>query len=324
MDESLKSYSQAAKQLGVAMSQNCFNDSEVKLAKHQVNDSYNSWAHLVYDKAFLNWGLWDKRIVDEYQGLNFDFSRICNVQDIHSQCLLYYLIRPLIKNRFFYRRLLDIGCGNGIGLKASSELLKTEYALGIDLVNKLVTHATRNFHKGNKINYIQSDAEHLPLASDSFDIITNLESSHLYPQIEHFFEEVARVLAPGGFFCYADIYFKSHQQPEKLDAFINARNNLKIIQKIDITSMVQASIYRRLIVNEDLFYKQARAMFAHKTENLFIDLSALASARGLTFLPWWKIWFKTPALRKIAKNARKDTFWGTKCFFYYLIQKVRP
>lgn len=68
----------------------------------------------------------------------------------------------------------------------------------MDLVSKLVLNANSNFYKENSINYISSDAENLPLANESFDIVTNLESSHLYPQIEHF-SEVDRILIPEGF-----------------------------------------------------------------------------------------------------------------------------
>lgn len=316
-----KSYSEAARQLGFAVKRDCLDDSEVNLIKRIVQESYNAWGNMIYDKAFLNWGLWDKKIHNEYLGLNFNFATLCPAQDIYSQLLLYYLIRPLIQINFRDKRLLDIGCGNGIGLKLGSELLRTEYALGVDLVNKLVSNANHNFYKNNKINYIQSDAENLALENESFDIITNLESSHLYPKIGDFFVEVERVLAPGGYFCYADIHVTNKKQSERLEAFIKTRKNLKIIEKNNITKMVQASIYQRLIVNESLLYENAKTIFGSEKEKLFNEFSALAYAMGLLFLPWWKMWFKNPALREIAKRARKNNYWGKKNFFYYLIQK---
>jgi SAM-dependent methyltransferase len=277
---------------------------------------------MIYDKAFLNWGLWDKKICKEYQELNFNFSKICAVQDIYSQLLIYCLIRPLVQAQFFNKRLLDVGCGNGIGLKVGSELLQTEYALGVDLVNKLVTNSNGNFYLSNRINYIQSDAENLALENESFDIITNLESSHLYPKLERFFSEIERVLAPGGYFCYSDIYITKKCQTQRLERFVKTKKNLRIVQKIDFTKMVQDSIYNRLVVYEDIFYEHARAMFGEEENKFFIEASSLARAMGLTFLPWWKIRFKKPALRSIAKSARKDKYWGKKYFFYYLIQKV--
>lgn len=321
-DGKTKSYSQAAYQLGFAVKNACSDPLEVARVKESVQDSYTTWGHLVYNKAFLNWGLWDKKIYQDYCKLDFNFSTLCPTQDIYSQLLLYYLIRPLIQRNFFDKRLLDIGCGNGIGLKMSAQLLHTNYALGADLVNKLVYNATSHFYVKNQVSYIQADAEYLPFDDGSFDIIMNLESSHLYPQIECFFSEVARVLAPGGYFCYADIHINDKQQAKKLDDFVTSRKDLRIIKRHNLTKMVQASIYNRLIAKEKAFYSMAIARFGHDRETLLKELPSLAGAMGISFLPWWKIWVRTPELRPIAKAARKDTYWGQKLFFYYLIQKV--
>ena len=319
MNENSPSYSEAASRLGVVLKQECMNTAEVDQAKQCIQESYDIWAAMIYHKAFLNWGLLDKKIENEYNNLNFNFSSLCKNQDVNSQLLLYTLIRPLLKMQFLKKRILDIGCGNGIGLKLSAELLEAEYALGIDLVNTLVRHASANFSETDKSNYLQSDAENLALANESFDIITNLESSHLYPKLENFFAEVERVLAPGGFFCYADIHLANKQQSEKLEAFVKTRTNLKIVQKINLTKPVQASIYQRLITDETAFYTAAKKLFG---ENLLAEIPALAGAMGLSFLPWWKRRFQHPDLKPIAKNARKDNYWGKKYFFYYLIQKT--
>lgn len=317
----MNNYSQAASQLGTAVNHQCKNESEVTLVKKKVQESYTRWAQMVYDKAFMNWGLWDKQTFNEYRNLNFNFGKICSIQDIYSQLLIYYLIRPLVKANLFNKRLLDIGCGNGIGLKVSSELLRTQYALGVDLVDKFISNANKNFYKMDSVNYIQSDAEQLGLDSESFDIITNLESSHLYPKIERFFKEVERVLAPGGFFCYSDINVNSKQQAKILEEFVAARKNLRIVYKHNITKMVQGSIYDRIITQEKTFYKRAYAFFDYDKDKLLRELPSLAGAMGLSFLPWWKIWFKNSELSAMAKNARRDKYWGKKYYFYYLIQK---
>ncbi len=317
----MNNYSQAASQLGIAINYQCKNESEVALIKKKVQESYTRWAQMVYDKAFMNWGLWDKETFNEYRNLNFSFGKICPIQDIYSQLLIYYLIRPLVKANLFNKRLLDIGCGNGIGLKVSSELLRTQYALGVDLVDKFISNANKNFYKMDFVNYMQSDAEQLGLNSESFDIITNLESSHLYPRIERFFIEVERVLARGGFFCYSDINMDSKQQAKKLEEFVATRKNLRIVYKYNITKMVQSSIYSRIITQEKAFYKKAYTFFDYDKDKLLRELPALAGAMGLSFLPWWKIWLKNPELRAMAKNARRDKYWGKKYYFYYLIQK---
>ena len=323
MNNPLKSFSQATHQLGFVALHQCVNASEIKELKRRVQESYNHWGSLHQDTLFLNWGLWDKKLYEEYQALPFVFASIDHGQSIYPQLLVYYLIRPLVKAGFFNKRLLEIGCGNGIGLRVGAELLKADYAMGIDLVNTLVTHATKNFYQENKVNYLQTDSENLALADESFDIITNLESSHLYPDIESFFSEVERVLAPGGFFCYSDIHTDAKQQVKRLEIFLKSRKNLRIILKTNITHPVQTAIYQRVIVHENDVCKYGNYLFNNDKNTFLTEFAYLVDAMGLSFLPWWKIWFKNPKLHTIAKFARQN-YWGggKKLYFYYLIQKV--
>lgn len=64
-----------------------------------------------------------------------------------------------------------------------------------------------SFEKNKDI--IQGNAEHLPFPARSFDIVLNVESSHLYTNINKFLEEVYRVLKPDGYFCWADLRQKN-------------------------------------------------------------------------------------------------------------------
>ncbi|WP_454780451.1 class I SAM-dependent methyltransferase [Legionella sp. WA2022007384] len=322
-ENNIKTYGQALKQIRSLLRRTMLHSSEVKLIKNQIQESYKSFAHIIFDKSFLNWGLWNKHVYKEYAALNFDFSKICTIQDIYSPLLVFYLIRPLIQRQFFDKKLLEVGSGNGIGLRVSSELLKTKYALGVDLTNELVKHAHHNFYQENKINYIQSDAEYLPFANNSFDIITNLESSHLYPQIELFFSEVERILSPNGFFCYSDLNIKDKLQAQKLDEYLKTSKTLKVIQKVDITRMVQSAIFHRLVVNEKKILPYIHSMLDDDEEGMSSELSDFVGSMGLAFLPWWVFLFKKSSLSRIAKKERKkNLIYGKKLYFYYLIQKV--
>ncbi|KTD79252.1 hypothetical protein Lwal_1324 [Legionella waltersii] len=323
MEMEPKSFRRTAEQIGFVITHQCYENSEANLMKEQIQDTYTFWGKIFNNVRFMNLGLWNRKIYNEYTALPFNFSTISKTQDIYSQLHLYFMIRPLIKKAFFNKRLLEIGCGNGIGLKASSQLLKTSHALGIDLVNQHVNNAMKSFHEENKVNYIQSDAERLPIEDNSVDIITNLESSHLYPRIQLFFAEVERVLAPGGYFCYADHDVPVKSQAKRFEAFLKSNPNMKVIQKTNITRMVQSSIYERIIAREDNFYNSSLQLFGANSPNLGIDMLHLAYAVGLIFLPWWWIRFKRPELHYIAKAARREKFWGKKYYFYYLIQKIK-
>lgn len=322
MDEDKYKFSRAFNDLAVAVNHDCIEPSQVKQIKKNIGYSYSRIAHIAYDRSFMNWGLWDKNLFTEFSKLGFDFSRISGGQDIYSILLQYFLVRPIIQKAYFQKRILDVGCGNGIGLKVSSELLRAKESVGADLAWWSVANANKNFYQKNQIHYIQSDAEDLALADGCFDVVTNIESSHSYPQLENFYHEVARVLAPGGYFCYADVESVKQQQIRRFEAFIKSRDDLRIIQKIDITKVIQGSIYNRLIVNEELFYNNSKLIFGETAEVLFTEMTALALGMGVAFLPWWKIKFKQPMLRVFAKYVRKNKYWGKKLYFYYLVQKV--
>ena len=58
---------------------------------------------------------------------------------------------------------------------------------------------------GHTARFEVGDAEHLPLEDGTFDVVTNVESSHTYPNLRAFLTEVRRVLTKGGLFLYTDL-----------------------------------------------------------------------------------------------------------------------
>jgi phthiocerol/phenolphthiocerol synthesis type-I polyketide synthase E len=101
------------------------------------------------------------------------------------------------------RHVLDVGCGRG----GTVHVLKTFFApasvTGLDLSSAAVAFC-RKAHKDPRVAFHEGDAENLPFADASFDIVTNVESSHSYPDIRRFYREALRVLRPDGHFLYTD------------------------------------------------------------------------------------------------------------------------
>ena len=55
---------------------------------------------------------------------------------------------------------------------------------------------------------VKGNAERLPFNDETFDVVLNVESSHLYTRRVNFVREVHRVLKTGGFLCTADVRYK--------------------------------------------------------------------------------------------------------------------
>ena len=94
-------------------------------------------------------------------------------------------------------RVLDVGCGNGDLALALWE--RIAQVTGIDASPEMID-AARLRAKNHKaaIAFEVAAAEHLPLASDQFDLVVAVTILCFVPNAAPVFREMARVLRPGG------------------------------------------------------------------------------------------------------------------------------
>jgi len=182
-------------------------------------DSYNKVDHL-YIKAkanFMNHGYYPS-----YPFLNNSFLK--------NQASLY--LNALENVETEGKTLLDIGCGRGGGVKVYAKYLKLKELHGCDLNPKHIDDCLSN--NEFNINFKVCGAESLDYADNSFDIVTNIESSHCYENMDLFLKEVHRVLSPGGTFSYLDL-------GDGIDYFSGPYELFKNIERFDITQNVLLS-----------------------------------------------------------------------------------
>jgi ubiquinone/menaquinone biosynthesis C-methylase UbiE len=131
--------------------------------------------------------------------------------------------------------LLDIGCGRGGGLSVYRDYYKFNTLTGIDINKNQIDFCSR-VHKD--INFVEGSAMELPFENNTFDIITNVESSNYYICYDDFIKEVYRTLLPDGLFLYTDAFFTG-----KIDdvIFQFTNNNFELVSSIDITSNVRSA-----------------------------------------------------------------------------------
>ncbi|MDH4229597.1 MAG: methyltransferase domain-containing protein [Nitrospirota bacterium] len=95
-------------------------------------------------------------------------------------------------------KLLDLGCGAGqIAIPAAR---KGVDVTGVDIAANLIEHANgRARSEGLKsARFEEGDAESLPHADASFDVVTSLIGAMFAPQPDKVASEMARVCRPGG------------------------------------------------------------------------------------------------------------------------------
>jgi phthiocerol/phenolphthiocerol synthesis type-I polyketide synthase E len=101
------------------------------------------------------------------------------------------------------RRVLDVGCGRGGTVALISDCFDADVT-GVDLAPEAIAFCRRT-HQHPRARFEVGDAERLPFDDRAFDVVTNIESSHTYPNLRAFYAEVARVLAAEGTFLYTDL-----------------------------------------------------------------------------------------------------------------------
>jgi ubiquinone/menaquinone biosynthesis C-methylase UbiE len=116
-------------------------------------------------------------------------------------------------------RILDVGTGTGAGARVLARRFPDAQIVGVDLSQAMLDQARRNTaaELSDRVRYERGDASALPFDDASFDLAAH---ANMIP----FFDEVARVVAPGGQALFAfssgaetPIYVPSERLREELE-----------------------------------------------------------------------------------------------------------
>ncbi len=102
------------------------------------------------------------------------------------------------------RRVAEIGCGRGGNLWLAHRYLGAGQVVGVDIAGRSVRFGAELVPPPAG-SFVQGDAERVPLVDGSVDAVLSVETSCTYPDLAAFLTEVARVVRPGGWFCYTDL-----------------------------------------------------------------------------------------------------------------------
>ena len=148
------------------------------------------------------------------------------------------------------KKVLDVGSGRGGGASYIHRYLGPNSTTGMDLADSAVEFCQKVYAGIDGLSFRQGDAMNLPFDDARFDAVTNVESSHCYPDKAQFFAEVLRVLKPGGSFLYTD--FTDVDQPG--DRLLHEAG-FADLEETDVT----AEIIRGLELDEPRRREQIRA-----------------------------------------------------------------
>ncbi len=101
------------------------------------------------------------------------------------------------------RRILEIAAGTGIATRALVRKLPEVPVVATDLNQPMLDHAARQMPTGSAVTWRQADAQSLPFADGSFDLVVCQFGAMFFPDKAKAYGEARRVLAPGGHFLFS-------------------------------------------------------------------------------------------------------------------------
>jgi ubiquinone/menaquinone biosynthesis C-methylase UbiE len=114
--------------------------------------------------------------------------------------------------------VLDLGSGAGNDVFVARRIVGEEgKVIGVDMTHEMIARAQQNQAKlgYQNVEFRLGEIEVLPVADEEVDVTLSNCVLNLVPDKRKAFQEIYRVLKPGGHFCISDIVLRG-ELPEKL------------------------------------------------------------------------------------------------------------
>ena len=102
-------------------------------------------------------------------------------------------------------RVLEIGCGRGVGTGLVIDALGALSVDAIDLDPRMVRRAERRLRRASAITVSLGDMTCLAYRDDSYDAVVDFGAMHIEPRWRISIREIHRVLKPGGRFLFEQV-----------------------------------------------------------------------------------------------------------------------
>lgn len=178
--------------------------------------------------TFLNYG---------YVPTGKEQHAVIEPDDVWNRNSVKLLLEAVGRTAIREREVIDIGCGRGGNIAALHKYFKPQSMVGLDICPANIAFCNAKSRLTDSF-YLVGDAENIPFADESFDVVLNMESAHAYPNRARFYEEVYRIMRHGGVFLYTELMLEE-QVVQNVRLLEEA--GLSVIRNQDVTANVLLS-----------------------------------------------------------------------------------
>ena len=141
----------------------------------------------------------------EYLLMTFDFGR---------QVYLKGIVRKLqeISQLSPDKKILEIGCGNGVGTRLIQEFFKPSEFIATEFDPQLVEIAQLK-NKGTRVVVEEGDATNLRFQDNEFDAVIGLSVIHHIPNWKDCLDELHRLIKPNGLLIIKELSIETFETP---------------------------------------------------------------------------------------------------------------
>lgn len=177
-------------------------------------------------------------------------------------------------------RAIDVGTGAGALALALAPLVRE--VVGVDRVPELLDRARERASAFANVRFVEGDAERLPFADGSFDLVVTLRTLHHVARPEVVLAELVRVTRPGGTLLVVDQIAPADPLAAlAVDRFERARDpgHTRLLPEIDLRQLFEAN---------DLMLVRERHRTESRALDAYLDLAGCvgdARARAAALAP---------------------------------------
>ena len=141
-------------------------------------------------------------------------------------------------------RILDVACGPGIVTAALAA--EAREVVAFDLTPEMLRRARQRCAQAGheNVTFKEGSATELPFADGAFDGVVTRLSVHHFQDPRLVFDEIARVLRPGGTFVLADVVSSENQEESALQNAIEILrdpSHTRMLPQSELLSMVEGA-----------------------------------------------------------------------------------